>query len=214
MPRHTTRPRTAAPREIPEPSTLTDGQRARRDRIVDAAVAAMTTTEYADISVKSIADEADVALGTLYRYFNSKDHLMACALVAWAAGFGERPPARAEAPDDSRVAAVFRRAARAFEREPSVLETLLHVQASPDPHAAAAFAVFVARQRSAFDAPLEGAPADARNDITAIMSAVLSEALRSCHAGSCTRAEVYRRIDRAAELLTAGAAVSGSMATG
>ena len=51
----------------PEPPATADlraGQRARRDRIVQAAVAMMAETEYERIQVKDVAEAADVALGT------------------------------------------------------------------------------------------------------------------------------------------------------
>lgn len=208
MPRHSTRPRSAPVRDIPDPDDLTDGQRARREAIVAAAATRMVTTDFADISVTRVAADADVALGTLYRYFSSKDHLMACALLAWSSDFADRVNPSSSAPPADRVAATIRRAARAFEREPRVYETLLQIQASRDPNAAEVYSRFADRQFTAFDASLDDAEADARHDVSLIMAAVLSEALRSRHAGSCSWAEVYRRIDRAAALVTAGVRVA------
>ncbi|MEZ5244522.1 MAG: helix-turn-helix domain-containing protein [Acidimicrobiales bacterium] len=204
MPRHSTRPRSAPERQIPDADALPRDQRARRDAIVAAAVARIATTDYADISVKQVAEEAGVALGTLYRYFSSKDHLMACALLAWASRFDEGIERESAVPRSARLAAIYRRAARAFEREPRVHDTLLQLQASRDPHAMAAFTRFAERQLASFESALGDAPETTRADVTMIMSAVLSESLRSCQSGSCSRAEVYRRIDRAAELVTAG----------
>ena len=33
--------------------------------------------------MRDVASRADVAMGTVYRYFTSKDHLLAAALVHW-----------------------------------------------------------------------------------------------------------------------------------
>jgi AcrR family transcriptional regulator len=85
MVRHSTRPASAPEREIPAPGALPEDQRARRQRIVDAARHLMATVDYSKIQVKDVAEEANVSLGTLYRYFSSKDHLFACALADWAA---------------------------------------------------------------------------------------------------------------------------------
>jgi TetR/AcrR family transcriptional regulator, cholesterol catabolism regulator len=77
MVRHSTRPASAPERDIPDPTALPEDQRARRQRIVDAARQLMITVDYGKIQVKDVAEEAGVSLGTLYRYFNSKDHLFA-----------------------------------------------------------------------------------------------------------------------------------------
>ena len=59
-----------------------------------------------------------MALATIYRYFTSKEHLYAAALLEWAADYpltnrsGARPRRTAEA----RVRALMHRAVRAFER--------------------------------------------------------------------------------------------------
>lgn len=204
MPRHSTRPRHAPEREVPLIDELRADQRERRDRIVTAAAELMIDVDYGDIAVKDVAERAGVALGTLYRYFGSKDHLMACALLAWSSHFPDRAAPATDAPAADRVRAVYQRAARAFEREPRVFDVLMQVQASRDPHAAEVFADFAERQTAAFAAALSDLPSDVGSDVVDIMSAVLTENLRSCQLGQCTRAEVRHRIDRAAHLLLGG----------
>ena len=56
----------------------------RRQRIVDAAMAMLEDREFERIQVKDIADGASVALGTVYHYFSSKEHLFGEVLVQWA----------------------------------------------------------------------------------------------------------------------------------
>ena len=65
-------------------SPLTHAQQARRDRIVDAGLALLAERDYDRIQVKDVAEAANVALGTLYHYFSSKEHLFAEVLVRWA----------------------------------------------------------------------------------------------------------------------------------
>jgi AcrR family transcriptional regulator len=55
-------------------------QRARRERILDAAVELATEGGYDAVQMREVADRADVALGTLYRYFPSKVHLLVSAM--------------------------------------------------------------------------------------------------------------------------------------
>src|SRR3954470_4765519 len=72
----------------PDPDSLPRGQQARRDRIVRAALALLEHGgEYDSIQMRDVAGEAGVALATVYRYFTSKEHLYAAALLDWASNF-------------------------------------------------------------------------------------------------------------------------------
>ena len=56
-------------------------QRERRKRILDATLALASKGGYDAVQMRTVAERADVALGTLYRYFPSKIHLLVSALV-------------------------------------------------------------------------------------------------------------------------------------
>src|SRR3954447_5080881 len=64
----------AAVRAIPA------SQLARRERILDAAMELATEGGYDAVQMREVAERADVALGTLYRYFPSKVHLLVAAM--------------------------------------------------------------------------------------------------------------------------------------
>lgn len=51
--------------------------------MLHAAVELAAAGGYEAVQMRSVAETADVALGTLYNYFSSKDHLLAAALVSW-----------------------------------------------------------------------------------------------------------------------------------
>ena len=55
-------------------------QRERRRRILDATVALASKGGFDAVQMRAVAERADVALGTLYRYFPSKIHLLVSAL--------------------------------------------------------------------------------------------------------------------------------------
>ena len=57
-----------------------DAQRDRRKRILDATIALASQGGFDAVQMRSVAERADVALGTLYRYFPSKIHLLVSAL--------------------------------------------------------------------------------------------------------------------------------------
>src|SRR4051812_19503992 len=65
---------TAAVRSIPA------SQLARRERILEAAMELATEGGYDAVQMREVAERADVALGTLYRYFPSKVHLLVAAM--------------------------------------------------------------------------------------------------------------------------------------
>jgi AcrR family transcriptional regulator len=61
-------------------STIPASQQARRERILDAASELATEGGWDAVQMREVAERAEVALGTLYRYFPSKVHLLVSAL--------------------------------------------------------------------------------------------------------------------------------------
>lgn len=111
---------------------------ARKARLVDAAVALAGEGGYEAVQMRDVAARADVALGTLYRHFSSKDQLLVAALREQAAALRDalerRPPVGAGPAE--RVADVLRRASRALERNPRVTGALVTALFANDPEAA------------------------------------------------------------------------------
>ena len=119
---------------------LTDRQAARRDRVITAAMDLASTGGYDAVQMREVAANADVALGTLYRYFSSKDQLLVAVLGYWAKELqqqiADRPLQVTSVAD--RVSEVLRRAARALDRAPqltSALVTALSTLSADDPPA-------------------------------------------------------------------------------
>jgi TetR/AcrR family transcriptional regulator, cholesterol catabolism regulator len=118
-----------------EVGTLTPNQAARRARVLDAALALATEGGYDAVQMRDVASRAQVALGTIYRYFASKDHLLAaCQLEIWRElelRLDARPLTGATAAD--RVIDLFGRLMRPVEREPLQAAALITASSSPDP---------------------------------------------------------------------------------
>eukprot|EP01031_Cornospumella_fuschlensis_P004577 gene4577-5718_t len=57
-------------------------QRDRRKRILDATYELARDGGFDAVQMRAVADKAEVALGTLYRYFPSKIHLLVSALAS------------------------------------------------------------------------------------------------------------------------------------
>ena len=95
----------------------TPSQHARRARIVEAATELLEDREYERIQIREVAEAADVALATLYRYFPSKEQLYATVLLTWAESFDPGGGRSRSVPrtDQARLRAALRRAVRAYE---------------------------------------------------------------------------------------------------
>ena len=166
----------------PAPDTLIESQRKRRDRIVRAALRLLERREYDKIQVREVAEAADVALGTVYRYFASKEHLFAAVMQEWGASL------------DNRIIT-------AFERRPQFFRLMVVMESTPDEHAQGLFDQFRARASQTVNEPLDAlAPDDARA-VLEVVNAVLSSVLRSWVMGSLTIGEVRRRMARSIELI-------------
>jgi len=120
-------------------TTLTKSQAARRERVIRAALDLGASGGYDAVQMRDVATSAGVALGTIYRYFSSKDHLLAAAMVEWTHDLerrvGQRPPKGDTITE--RVSDVLRRATRAMEKEPKLSEAVVTALLSPDRGAAA-----------------------------------------------------------------------------
>jgi AcrR family transcriptional regulator len=121
----------------PTGALLSTKQAARRQRIVDAAMAMLEEREFERIQVKDIADGASVALGTVYHYFSSKEHLFGEVLVQWAGSLRTSITRRSLAGADpaARLEDALHRSVRAFERRPPLARLVARLQVSEDPFA-------------------------------------------------------------------------------
>jgi AcrR family transcriptional regulator len=104
----------------------TDAQRERRARILDAAIALASRGGFEAVQMRAVAEDADVALGTLYRYFPSKIQLLVSALAREleraAAALRDKPAVGASAAD--RVLLVLEGATRRMQADPHLTEAL------------------------------------------------------------------------------------------
>ena len=119
---------------ILQADTLRAAQFARRKRIVAAAMDLAAHGGYDAVQMRDVAARAKVALGTLYRYFSSKDQLLAFTWTDWSQELQEhlwRHPLRG-ATRAERIMDFIRRVTRALEREPMLASALLKSMLVPD----------------------------------------------------------------------------------
>ncbi|AHH15480.1 putative transcriptional regulator, TetR family [Nocardia nova SH22a] len=84
----------------------------RRRQLLNAAVAVMQTTGFHQMSMQALAEQADVSVGLIYKYFGGKEDLLLAAIVDILDAFrDELDPAMDAVGEDpvERLAAGFRR---------------------------------------------------------------------------------------------------------
>ncbi|MFM9377669.1 cholesterol catabolism transcriptional regulator KstR [Gordonia sp. VNK21] len=101
-------------------------QRERRRRILDATLALANKGGYDAVQMRAVAEKADVAVGTLYRYFPSKVHLLVTALARELENVESRVD-RTQLPGDTateRLKHVLGMITVAMQREPLLTEAM------------------------------------------------------------------------------------------
>ncbi|HEX2563455.1 MAG TPA: TetR family transcriptional regulator [Acidimicrobiales bacterium] len=113
---------------------LTAEQRDRRRRVIDAAFELGAERGYDAVQMRDVSATANVSLATIYRYFSSKDHLLAAAMTEWTARLQARVaqlPPRGDTAADQLVD-VLGRACRAMARQPKLSAALVRALSSSD----------------------------------------------------------------------------------
>jgi len=192
-------PEAAAPLTIER--RLTSSQAARRARVIDAARALAIAGGYEAVTMGAVADRSGLARATLYRYFASRDHLLAEVTSAWGAeltdGLRRRPPRGRVA---RRVAAVFTRVLDAARDEPRLAAAVLASATSPDPAAVQAQARVATLIHDYLATVLDPAPLGRLAELERLMGHVFFSAVVNMTTGRITHAEAARAVDSAARL--------------
>ncbi len=109
------------------PPPLTARQEARRRRILHTSARLAGRGGFDAVQMREVAESSGVALGTLYRYFPSKIHLLVATmqdqLEHLHSALRKRPPAGEGAAE--RVAETLMRAFRALQREPLLADAMV-----------------------------------------------------------------------------------------
>ncbi len=185
------------------PTDLTESQQARRDRVIDAALSLSRERSFDQIQVKDVAEEAGVALGTVYHYFSSKDHLFAEALVRWVAmlrGNVTRHPLAGDTPGE-RLADVLRRSVRAFQQQPNLAKLVTTLTVSSDPFAIEMVTRMDQATSAVYADALTGLEEATITAMVHVIYQVLGGVLRLWSAGRISIVDVYDYLDEMVGLL-------------
>ncbi len=158
---------------------LTKSQAARRQRVLVAALELGAEGGYDAVQMRDVAASAQVALGTIYRYFPSKDALLGAAMVEWMEDLERRVTQKAPkgTTTTERVYDVLRRAVATMERQPRLAEAVITALTSDDREAgAASVATTEVMQR----VMLRAFPDDVEPELEAAIAKVLGHVWFSC----------------------------------
>lgn len=182
-------------------------QRDRRKRILDATITLAAQGGFDAVQMRGVAEQADVALGTLYRYFPSKIHLLVSALgreFKRAEGrLAGRPIEGATASE--RVINVLRTTTRGLQGDPHLTEALTRAFMFADSTVGAEIHAVGMQLTSMLTRAMHPERADDLTDddvaIARVIGDVWLSALVAWVTGRATAAETAAHMERAVHLL-------------
>lgn len=183
--------------------TLTLSQAARRDRVIAAAMKLGAKGGYDAVQMRDVATTAGVALGTIYRYFSSKDHLLAAGMVDWSkeleARVTDQPPAAGTAAD--RVVAVIRGVTAGMEQQPKLAAAVVSALRANDPAVVECQREITGTIMAVLAAPLPDVPETERDGVVRVLAHVWNSTNLGWVNGWLTVSQVGDDLEQAARLL-------------
>ena len=201
----------APPRAV---ESLTGQQLERRRRITDAVIDLVAESGPEALQMREVTARSGVALATVYRYFSSKDHLLAAAVADWQDRLTEQVLAETvrrheaggpEEPAVERVLRFARRELRAFQRHPHFARLMVGLLASSDPYASETLARMNRSSDRAMDALLHDVAEPVARTARVAIQAVVMTGLIGWVTGRKTWAEILRDLEMVAGQVLADA---------
>jgi len=150
-------------------------------RLEARKAAAQLATEggYEAVTMGAVADRIGLSRATIYRYFSSKDHLLAEIMEEWTERIDEDlrrnpPPGRNLG---ERVASAFERILEVAARNPGLTSALVLAATSSDPAAADAFSSWTAPVAVYLRTLTRGEKIENLDEVTTVLGYVLFSAL-------------------------------------
>ena len=141
---------------------LAHNQLRRMRRIVDAAVDLAEKGGFEAVRLRDVAEQSDVALGTLYKYFRSKEDILLFALNEEIERLEQSMVARPSTSGTpyERVCEFFRRGTRALARRPQFARAMIRSMTAGDADTAVKIAALQLRTARAVAAAMRGVAPD------------------------------------------------------
>jgi len=189
----------------PVPATvrpLSRSQALRRQKIIDAALELCRRQSHAQTQMRDIADASGLALGTVYRYFPSKELLLASVFETWCVGYWEMlGTGSAGQANVDRLIDLAHRSAQAYIDEPNILLMINSLRGAADPAIVENFNAITQRAARFFLDNLHGLPQAAAIGIVDTVFCVMQVRLALWAAEQITTDQVYQGIETTVRLL-------------
>ncbi len=200
-----TRPPQVMPVSVLAESELgSEAQRERRKRILDATLAIASKGGYEAVQMRAVAERADVAVGTLYRYFPSKVHLLVSALGREFERIDAKTDRAALAGGTpyQRLNLMVGKLNRAMQRNPLLTEAMTRAFVFADASAAGEVDHVGKLMDSMFARAMsEGEPTEDQYHIARVISDVWLSNLLAWLTRRASATDVSKRLDLAVRLL-------------
>ncbi len=181
-----------------------EAQRERRKRILDATLAIASKGGYEAVQMRAVAERADVAVGTLYRYFPSKVHLLVSALGREFERIDAKTDRAALAGGTpyQRLNLMVGKLNRAMQRNPLLTEAMTRAFVFADASAAGEVDHVGKLMDSMFARAMsEGEPTEDQYHIARVISDVWLSNLLAWLTRRASATDVSKRLDLAVRLL-------------
>lgn len=180
----------------------------RRKHLIEAAVALVCETGVERLQMKQVSERSGVALGTTYRYFSSKEHLLAAAAADWRGRLMADLAAEVRGPGGpaslaDRVARFVLRGMRAFQRQPNLAHLLVSATVSTDPFASEAVAGMSGAGRASLLAVMPELPSEDRTVVPHLIESAWDGELVAWVTGRSTLADACARLESVIRLVLA-----------
>ncbi|AXN42087.1 HTH-type transcriptional repressor KstR [Mycobacterium marinum] len=183
---------------------MTASQLFRRAKVIEEVIDLIADVGADAVQMRDVAQRSGVALATVYRYFSSKEHLLAAALQDWQMRLTRRILSASGSPDQGPLPGILdylRRALRAFHRNPEMTALMLQMMTSTDRDAKATIDQMDRTNVEMFNRLLHGvAPADISN-VSFALNAALSGALTGLLTSRLTLEEALGHVEWVARAL-------------
>ena len=188
---------------LPESELGSEAQRERRKRILDATLAIASKGGYEAVQMRAVAERADVAVGTLYRYFPSKVHLLVSALAREFERIDaktDRTPVAGGTPYQ-RLSFMVGKLNRAMQRNPLFTEAMARAYVFADASAAGEVDHVEKIIDSMFARAMSDEPTEEQFHIARVISDVWLSNLLAWLTRRASASDVSKRLDLTVRLL-------------
>jgi TetR/AcrR family transcriptional regulator, cholesterol catabolism regulator len=190
--------------EVSAARSLSKAQTGRRNLILDTALGSVRQRGFDQVQMREVSEDARLSIGTLYRYFPSKEALMAHVLERWCEAYWEQLEHVSEGSSNvERLIELSRRSIKAFEDEPNFLSVANTLQLSHDPEIIVVMTRVNERSYEFFAGSVVGLGDDDAGTIADTVLAVIGAKLGLWIKGRIPVSDVYAGVERCIRMLLA-----------